>query len=395
MRASATTVFVGAAVAGALIGVVYGAQAGLVAGGLLVGLGGAGLVAAHVAAARRDRLGPLPRQFSLAVAIAIGEIVVAIAVFALLMFVAQHDALLIIVLAVFAGAVSVRSAQLLSGGVLRDVVGIRDGLEAVGHGDRDVHMTTQARDEVAELAAAANAMIERLAAEEAARRDLVAAVSHDLRTPITSLRLLAEAMSDDIVAEGSRREYLQSIRTHIAALSALIDDLFELSRLESGEIQWSMEQVSVGELVGETVDALRADAEASGLRLRAELPVDVGDRVAVAQASPEKVQRVLFNLIQNAIRHTPPDGTITVRAEPAGDAVEVEVADTGEGIAAPDRDRVFEPFFRGGTQSARSEDGSGLGLAISRAIIEAHGGRIWLDDAEVGTRVRFALPRAA
>jgi signal transduction histidine kinase len=393
MRTSAITVGVGAVAAGVLVGVVYGGHAGLVTGALLLGLGGAGLVSAHAAAARRDRLGPLRQQFSLAVAIAGGEIVVAIVVFALLMFVADHDALLIIVLAVFAGAVSVRAAQLLSGGVLRDVERLRDGLEAVGHGDRDLVMTTAARDEVAELAAAANAMVERLAAEERARRDLVAAVSHDLRTPITSLRLLNEALSDDVVDEGSRQEDLQRMRTHIEALAVLIDDLFELSRLESGDIQWSMEQVSVGQLVAETVDALQTQAEARGLRLRAELPVNAADGASVARASPEKVQRVLFNLIQNAIRHTPPDGTITVRAEPADDAVEVEVVDTGEGIAAPDRERVFEAFFRGGTQSARTEEGSGLGLAISRAIIEAHGGRIWLDDAEIGTRVRFALPR--
>jgi signal transduction histidine kinase len=388
VRTSAITVAVGAAVAGLVVGVVYGAEPGLITGGMLLVIGGAGLVAAHVSAARRSRLGPLRRQFSLAVGIAIGEIVVAMVAFALLMFVSHHDTLMIVVLAVFAGVVSVRAAQLLSGGVLRDVETVRDGLEAVGHGDRAVRVHTEAHDEVAELGAAANAMIDRLSAEEAARRDLVAAVSHDLRTPITSLRLLTEALSDDMIDEGSRREVLQRMGTHIEALSALIDDLFELSRLDSGEIQWTMERVSVGELVGETVDALQGQAQARGLELRAELPAD-----AVAQASPEKVQRVLFNLIQNAIRHTPADGTITVRAETAGDAVEVEVADTGEGIAAADRDRVFDPFFRGGSQSARSEEGSGLGLAISRAIIEAHGGRIWLDAPAVGTRVRFALPR--
>ena len=101
---------------------------------------------------------------------------------------------------------------------------------------------------------------------------------------------------------------------------------------------------------------------------------------------------MLFNLIQNAIRHTPADGSVVVRAAPAGDAVEIEVADTGDGIAADDRDRVFEPFFRGGTQAARPSDGAGLGLAISRAIVEAHGGRIWLADAPRGTSVRFSLP---
>jgi signal transduction histidine kinase len=392
VRASSATVGASAVLAGLLIGAAYGLHAGLVSGALLAGVGAVGLVAAHVGAARRARLGPLRRQFSLAVAIAIGEIVVAIVVFAVLMFVADHDAVLIVVLAVFAGAVSVRAAQLLSGGVLHDVERVRDGLEAVGDGDRDVRIHTDAQDEVAELAVAANAMVERLGAEEKARRDLVAAVSHDLRTPITSLRLLADAMSDDMIDETARQEVSERMRTHIQALSALIDDLFELSRLETGEIRWTMEQVPVDELVGETVDALRAQAEAQGLRLRADIACA---DAAVATASPEKVQRVLFNLIQNAIRHTPPDGTITVRAEPAGDAVEVEVADTGDGIAAADRDRVFDPFFRGGSQSARTEEGAGLGLAISRAIVEAHGGRIWLGDGAVGTRVRFALPRGA
>ena len=99
---------------------------------------------------------------------------------------------------------------------------------------------------------------------------------------------------------------------------------------------------------------------------------------------------MLFNLIQNAIRHTPADGSVTVSAEAVNGAIEVEVADTGGGVPADQRDRVFDPFYRG--DAARHEPGAGLGLAISRAIVEAHGGRIWLEDAAVGTRVRFTLP---
>jgi len=104
------------------------------------------------------------------------------------------------------------------------------------------------------------------------------------------------------------------------------------------------------------------------------------------------VQRVLFNLIQNAIRHTPADGSVTVRARAAGSGVEVEVADSGEGIPAADGERVFEAFYRG--DAARGEDGAGLGLAISRAIVEAHGGKIWLEDGSPGTRVHFTLKSA-
>ena len=122
------------------------------------------------------------------------------------------------------------------------------------------------------------------------------------------------------------------------------------------------------------------------MRLSADLPA--GE--VVAEADAEKVQRVLYNLIQNAIRHTPADGSVTVRAKGGPSGVEVEVADSGEGIPASQSERVFDAFYRG--DSARDGDGAGLGLAISRAIVEAHGGRIWLEDADPGTRVRFTLP---
>jgi signal transduction histidine kinase len=200
----------------------------------------------------------------------------------------------------------------------------------------------------------------------------------------------------------------------VRALSVLIDDLFELSRLEAGEIAWSMHQVELGELVSETVAALRAQAAERGVAVAAELP----DGAALAaHANAEKVQRVLFNLIVNAIRHTPADGSVVVRARPVAGAaaagagarsgggaavagaraIEVEVVDDGAGVAADERERVFEPFYRGGEDgAARSSDGAGLGLAIARAIVEAHGGRIWLEPAAPrGTRVRFTLPAAA
>jgi len=225
---------------------------------------------------------------------------------------------------------------------------------------------------------------------ERMRRDLVAAVSHDLRTPITSLRLLTEAIADDVVDGETKREYLGQMSTHLNAMAALIDDLFELSRLEAGDIAWSLERVRLDELVGETVDAMRVQADARNVRVTAELP----SGLRPAHGDPEKLQRVLFNLIQNAIRHTPADGSVVVRARPAGDAVEIEVADTGDGIAPGERERVFEPFFRGGAQAARTGNGAGLGLAISRAIVEAHGGRIWLEDAPRGTRVHFSVPVA-
>jgi signal transduction histidine kinase len=222
---------------------------------------------------------------------------------------------------------------------------------------------------------------------EAARRRLVASVSHDLRTPLASLRLLVESIEDGVVTGETRDRYLHEVRTHVAALSALIDDLFELSRIEAGDISWTMSRVELRELVGDTVAAMRAPAAARGVTLAAELP----PHEVMARANAEKVQRVLFNLIQNAIRHTPADGSVTVRAQTSPGGVEVEVADSGEGIARGDDKRVFDAFYRGGEGDAADPDGAGLGLAISRAIVEAHGGRIWLEEAAPGTRVRFTL----
>ncbi|MGI8507491.1 MAG: sensor histidine kinase [Solirubrobacteraceae bacterium] len=351
-----------------------------------------------VAAKVRSRVGSLARQLALVVTIGVAPVLVALVVVSLLMVVSGHAALLVGAIVAAAGVLAVLGAKLVANGILRDVAAIRDGLKAVGRGQRDVLIETAARDELAELAVAANAMIADLRAEElardqsdASRRDLVAAVSHDLRTPITSLRLLAEAVGDDIVVDGEmRRDYLGRMLTHIDVLSALIDDLFELSRLEAGDISWSLEQVSLGELVGETVQAMRLEADAKGVAVVAKVPA----QLRPAHANPEKLQRVLFNLIQNAIRHTPADGSVVVRAEPAATGIEVEIADNGDGIAPQEREHVFEAFYRGGVEAARTGDGAGLGLAVSRAIVEAHGGRIWLVDCSRGTRVRFSL-RAA
>jgi signal transduction histidine kinase len=248
----------------------------------------------------------------------------------------------------------------------------------------------------AAAAALATALAVRLAMEERsrreieeARRQLVAAASHDLRTPLASLRLLVESIDDGVATGETRDRYLKEIRTHVAVLSDLIDDLFELSRIEAGDISWTMRQVELHDLIGDTVAAMRAPAAERGVTIAADLPPGA----VLAEANAEKVQRVLFNLIQNAIRHTPADGSVTVRArQKAGRGVEVEVADSGEGISAADGERVFEAFYRG--DAARGEDGAGLGLAISRAIVEAHGGKIWLEDGSPGTRVHFTLQGA-
>jgi signal transduction histidine kinase len=290
-------------------------------------------------------MSPLRRQAVLMVAI-VAAVLVAIFLASRMMYVSDRDALLFAVLVLAIGVVGLRVAALAERERSRD-------------------------------------------AAEATRRQMVAAVSHDLRTPLASLQLLVEAVDDEIVDEETRRRYLATMRTNIDSLSTLIDDLFELSRIEAGDIEWSIRQVELGMLVDETVAAMQPEAGAKGVEIRTQL----GEPELLARADPEKIQRVLFNLIRNAIRHTPADGSVTVRATTGRGEVEIEVADTGEGIPAAERERVFDAFFRGGEDASRHSDGAGLGLAVSRAIVERHGGRIWLAPAAHGTSIRFSLPR--
>jgi signal transduction histidine kinase len=376
----------------AIIEPVYGAGPAAVTGGLVAAVSVLGLAVAHVVAARRSGWA-LRNQFRVVIGTAVGVILVAVLAAAELMFVSNHDALLISAIVVAAALVALRASQVASASVVAEVQSVRDALRAVGTGEREQRVQAGAAAELAELADAANAMIARLAEEErrrdaadTARRNLVAAISHDLRTPMAALTVMVDAIEDGLVDEETRVRYLATMRTHVAALGSMIDDLFELSRLQAGDLQWSIGQVELAELVNEAVAAMQVEAEAKGVEVAAEL----GAQPCPARADPEKLQRVLFNLIQNAIRHTPADGSVTVRAESAGEWAQIEVADTGDGIPAAERERVFDPFVRG--EEARSPGGAGLGLAISRAIVEAHNGRIWLADSEVGTRVRFVIP---
>jgi signal transduction histidine kinase len=359
----------------------------LVTVAILAPVGCGAVVVARGASARGRRPRSLRRHFALTGAIAVGQLLLVVGLFAALMEVGAHDAVVTGLVGLYAGLVAVLAGRIMARPVLADIEALHGALRAVGEGERHPALPAEGRDELARLAGDVRAMAARLEEEETARRRLIAAVSHDLRTPITSLRLLAEAVDDEIVDPGTRREYLARLSTHVRALSGLIDDLFELSRIEAGDIRWSLARVSLAPLVCETVEAMRPQARAHSVAVRAEVPLGL----APAAADPEKIQRVLFNLIQNAIRHTPPDGSVVVRAEPGRHGPEIEVADTGDGVAPGERARVFEPFYRGGPEVARSDGHAGLGLAIARAIVEAHGGRIWLEDAAPGTRVRFSL----
>ena len=401
LRGAALAIGCALAVCAAVLAV-YDAQGALLTVAILAPVGLVTVAGTRLALDRRPRLGGLRRQALVIAALAFAPLIAAIVLFSKLMFVSAHDALMAAIAALYSAVLGLWAVRLLSRRVLDDVDELRAGLAAVGRGERELTLRTGGRDELAQVAAEVQAMVARLAASEqqretaeAARRSLIAAVSHDLRTPVTALRLLTDAVDDEVGDPQTRREYVRRLGVHVRALGALIDDLFELTRIEAGEVAWTMRQVHIDELVHETVAAMAPAARADGVQVRAE----IDSALVPARANPERIQRVLFNLIQNAIRHTPADGSVTVRAASAGASVEIEVADSGEGIAADDRERVFEAFAQGADRSARTDGSAGLGLAISRAIVEAHGGRIWIaeDDGggERGARVRFSLPRAA
>jgi signal transduction histidine kinase len=361
----------------------YGGHAALVTLAIVAPLGWLTVLATD----QVHRLPGLRRRFAAVTLVSAALLAAVVALFVALMFVSSHDAFITVLLAAYAAALAWWTAARVGRRALDDLDRVRATLAAVAEGRRDVRTGVVGEDEIARLAADVDAMVARLDHEERLRRTLFAAVSHDLRTPVTALRLLANALDDDVVVDAElRREYVARMGTHVRALGTLIDDLFELTRLQSGELEWTMEQVRVDLLLEEAVDAMRPAAEAGAVSVSARC----GPALDPAEGNPEQLQRVLFNLIQNAIRHTPADGSVTVSAETVNGAIEVEVADTGNGVPADQRDRVFDPFYRG--DEARHDAGAGLGLAISRAIVEAHGGRIWLEDAPIGTRVRFRLP---
>jgi signal transduction histidine kinase len=393
MTRSVTTVAAAAALAAVIVAPVYGAEAALTTAGLIAAVSVLGLAVAHRLAGERPTR-PLRTRFDLVIGTAVGVILATVFLAAELMFVSNHDALMVCAIVLAAALVALRAARVSSAGVVREVGALRDTLAAVGAGERDHRVSARAATELAELAEAASKMIEQLAGEEmrrdaaeSARRKFVASISHDLRTPLASLRLMLSAIEDELVDEVTRSRYLDTMHTHVRALGSLVDDLFELSRLEAGDLDWSIQQVELAELVEEAVDAMRVEAEMKGVAVAAELEA----LTRPARADPERLQRVLFNLIQNAIRHTPADGSVTVRAESTDDRIEIEVADTGPGIPHAERERVFDPWMRG-AHATDGPNGAGLGLVISRAIVEAHGGHIWLADSDVGTRVRFVIP---
>ncbi len=332
-------------------------------------------------------------------AVGAGLILLTIAATANLMFLSDHDALLVLVIMIYATGVMLVFSYFVASSLSAGITDVTRAADAVRGGDLAARASESGRDEISRLARAFNEMTARLAlAREQEdqlnhmRRDLIAWVSHDLRTPLTSIRARVEALADGVVRDDEVPRYLASIRADTLALNRLIDDLFDLATADAGGLTLDLMPCEIGDLVSDTVRAMSVVAEQRGVALAGVVPEDMQP----VSVSPPRIQRVLNNLIGNALAHTPAGGRIDITAERIDRNIVVSVSDTGEGISPQDLPRVFDRFYRGEQSRKRSDlgGGTGLGLAISRALVEAHHGTISITSAlGKGTTVRFSLPQ--
>jgi signal transduction histidine kinase len=288
-----------------------------------------------------------------------------------------------------AATVSLFVARLIARGMtqpLRDMAAAARRMET---GDYSVRVQTRSRDEVGQLAAAFNRMSAELMTLEQSRRDLVANVSHELKTPITAIRAHLENILDGV--ESTEPATLALMLGQVERLGRLVDQLLELSKLESGEVALQPETLALHPLVDQLFSEIGVAIPGRELQLDNEVPHDL----PAVLADPERVHQVLFNLVDNAVRFTPDGGEITVAAHRHDGAVEVSVADNGVGIPREHLPRLFERFYRADPSRARGDGGTGIGLAIARSVVEAHGGHIKAhSEPGIGSVFTFDLPVA-
>jgi signal transduction histidine kinase len=268
------------------------------------------------------------------------------------------------------------TARLLGDGDLRARVGV------LGAGE-ELQTLARALDDTARRL---EVSLAREHEAENRRRDLVTAVSHDLRTPLAGLRAMVEAIQDEVVTDPpTLRRYIGEMQSSVDSLVRLVDELFEFVQLDTAEIELEARHAALEDVVESAASACHAQAAEKGLIVETRL----GEAAAVP-CSP-RLTRVLQNLLQNAIRHTPADGTVRIEANFLSSGVQVVVADQGDGIPIEAIDKIFEPFWRGDT--TRSTEGAGLGLAIAKRIVESLGGRIGVEsEPRTGTRFAIELP---
>lgn len=335
-----------------------------------------------------------PRSLTrrLLVAALAGPIVVATAIAAgsRTMFVDSNDLGFMLILLAFATVLAVGVVLTMARPLTEDLASLSEVARRVGDGDLDARAELQRMDEVGDLAASIDSMVDQIA-ESRRERDAsarersvtMASLSHDARTPLTSMRLATEALLDGVAPDPER--YLKTIAADIDAVDTLINDLFTIGQLESGRLDVVAVRVDAIDTIDDVVQCLAPIAGAKGVRLRT-----TGDESFSVTADPVQLHRVLMNVFGNAIRHSPADAEVTIHvSEPEG---QLTVRDEGEGFPADFVEEAFQPFRRFDEARDRAHGGAGLGLAVSRGIIDALGGRIWADPGPGGA-VHLALPK--
>jgi signal transduction histidine kinase len=272
-----------------------------------------------------------------------------------------------------AGALALGMIQFLARGMTSPLREMVAAAQAMARGDYDRRVTATSRDEVGELARAFNRMAAELAEVERMRRDLVANVSHELRTPISALQAVLENLVDDVVTP--EPETIRTMLRQVERLGRLVSQLLDLSKLESGAVPLQQGAFRLNQLVEQVVEDVRLRTEQPGAK-NVTFTVRIEPRDLVIQGDSERLHQVLVNLVDNAVRHSPEGGTVTLTGRRNAETVAVEVLDDGPGIPEEEAARVFDRFHRLDHARAQSDGGSGLGLSIARWIVDLHGGRI-------------------
>jgi signal transduction histidine kinase len=294
----------------------------------------------------------------------------------------------ILAVASASASAAVAAALLLARSISHRIERLRSTSSELAAGDLAARAPESGPRELAQLGASFNEMAENVERLFDARRQLVAWASHDLRTPISSMQAMLEALEDGLVESEA---YLPALQEQVRRLGTLVDDLFELARIDAGLLTVELREAGIDALIESCLRGLEPEARAKRVTLASKI-----DEPARVLCAPEQVERVLFNLLTNSLRHTPSDGSVAVLVEPTSEEVRITVEDTGEGIPPELGRRMFDRFWRGDRARSTGKAGAGLGLAIAQGLVEAQGGRIW---AEVGpgggARVSFTLPAAA
>lgn len=303
---------------------------------------------------------------------------------AMTMFIEPHDLQLLLVALILGIGLGAVVAVAVAKPLTEHLAALTRTARNVAEGDLSARTGVARSDEVGAVAEAFDAMVARLEASESERRQLLAAISHDLRTPLASMQAAVEALQDGIAPDPPG--YLRGLSHDLEYLSRLVDDLFLLARIESGNYRLAISEVDLAELADEAVEAVAPVAA----RRRLQVGVEASGRVGI-QADPSALGRVFRNLLTNALRHSPDGGLVQIKLSRSPTEVAALVVDQGSGFDPTVRNQAFGRFVRAGEARSRDSGGTGLGLSIAKGIVEAHGGEIEIVEGS-GGQVRFTIP---